>query len=197
MLHRIRESLVDNNSFISYGIAEVDETYMSRKYVSEYQFIPPEESARLEKITKKRNLGAVLGIKHRGGKIVVKAAERANAKAISDVVKANVSTDVQLMTDEALKYRKVLKEYNRQTTNHSNGEWVRGKVHTNGVENFWSVRKRGIHGIYHKISYKHLQNYCNEFAFRFNTRDLIEGNRFKKSFKQINCRTTYKQLTEK
>lgn len=98
------------------------------------------------------------------------------------------------MTDESLKYRKVLSSYKRESVNHSAKEWVRGDVHTNGVENFWSVMKRGIYGIYHQISYKHLQRYCDEFSYRYNSRDIHDGFRFTLSLQNIEGRLTYKQL---
>lgn len=194
MMHRIRESLKDKSSTLLGGIVEIDETYMSRKYGSEYKAIPPEESAKMENIPKKRNLGAVIGMKQREGKIIVKAAEKASAEIIGKAVKENVLPDAHLMSDESLKYRKVLADYKRESVNHSSKEWVRGDVHTNGVENFWSVMKRGIYGIYHQISYKHLQRYCDEFSYRYNSRTLKDGERFTLSLQSIEGRLTYKQL---
>ena len=82
------------------------------------------------------------------------------------------------MTDESRLYVNSLSEFNRQSVNHGNKEWVRGEVHTNNVENIWSVMNRGIHGIYHQISVKHLQAYCNGFSYRYNSRDKKDGERF-------------------
>ncbi len=73
-------------------------------------------------------------------------------------------------------------------------EWVRGDIHVNHVENFWSVMKRGVYGIYHQISYKHLQAYCNEFSYRYNSRKLTDGQRFELSLRNIEGRLSYKQL---
>ncbi len=197
MLHRIRESLKEKDSTLLSGIVEIDETYMSRKYGSEYKGLSPEMVEKIEqenqnKFSKKK--GAVIGMKEREGKIIVKAVDNTKAETIGNTVKANVSTDTMLMSDESLKYRNVLADYERQTVNHSKHEWVRGNVHTNGVENFWSVMKRGIHGIYHQISYKHLQLYCNEFSYRFNSRKMQDGNRFELTLQGIEGRLTYKQL---
>lgn len=69
-------------------------------------------------------------------------------------------------TDESKLYNQLNSEYHRETVRHGRKEWVKpsisaGKVHTNNVENFWSVMKRGVHGIYHQISFKHLQRYCD------------------------------------
>ncbi|MDQ2718289.1 MAG: IS1595 family transposase [Bacteroidota bacterium] len=197
MLHRIRESLKEKNSPLLSGIVEIDETYMSRKYASDYKGMSPEAVERMEQsdeYKKKRNLGAVIGMKAREGKIIVKASFKADAKSIAKEVKENVATNAMLMTDESLKYKKSLAEYERQSVNHSKREWVRGNVHTNGVENFWSVMKRGIYGIYHQISYKHLQRYCDEFSYRYNSRDINDGNRFELTLQRIEGRLTYKQL---
>ena len=199
MLHRIRESLKAKNSPLLSGIVEVDETYMSRKIASDYKGIPPEQVARMEErneFRKRRNLGAVIGMKERDGNIIVKASFDAKAKTIAEAVKTNISPDALLMTDESMKYRTLLASYERQSVNHSKNEWVRGNVHTNGVENFWSVMKRGIYGIYHQISYKHLQRYCDEFSYRYNSRDLKDGKRFELTLKRLEGRLSYKQLTE-
>lgn len=196
MLHRIRESLKDKNSPLLQSIVEIDETYMSRKYASDYQAIPPEQADKIETIHKKRNMGAVIGMKQREGDIIVKAVAVAKAEDIGNAVKENVAPDALLMTDEASKYKKVLSAYKRESVNHSQFEWVRGDVHTNGVENFWSVMKRGIYGIYHQISYKHLQRYCDEFSYRYNSRNLHDGFRFTISLQNLEGRLSYKQLTK-
>jgi len=155
MLHRIREmARVKTEQKLLAGTVEIDETYMSRKYANDYKAIPPEEVERMElkgQFAKKNNLGAVIGLKQRDGNVIAKAAFNMSTEIISDTVKENVATNAMLMTDESRKYRKILSSYNRQSVNHSKHEWVRGNVHTNGVENFWSIMKRGIQGIYHQI----------------------------------------------
>ena len=200
MLHRIRQVMSTVSDSKLTGIVEVDETYMSRKYASDYKGLPPEEVQKLEQkneFNKRVNLGAVIGMKQRDGNIVAKAMLNAKADAIGNAVKENVATTALLMTDESLKYRKVLNEYKRETVNHSKHEWVRGNVHTNGVENFWSVMKRGIHGIYHQISYKHLQKYCDEYSYRYNTRKISDSERFKQAIQNIERRLDYKTLVGK
>ncbi len=197
MLHRIRESLKEKNSVLLNGIVEIDETYMSRKYGSDYKGLSPLQVERMEQsdeYKKKKNKGAVIGMKQREGDIIVQASFKADAKSIGNAVKENVATDALLMTDESLKYRNVLSSYKRETVNHSRHEWARGNVHTNGVENFWSVMKRGIYGIYHQISYKHLQRYCDEFTYRYNSRDINDGFRFELTLQRIEGRLSYKQL---
>lgn len=193
MLHRIRESLKEKNSQLLTGIVEVDETYMGRKFASHYQALPPDQVERLTVHTKSMK-GAVIGMKQRGGNVIVKAADKATAEQIENAVKSNVAKDAKLMTDEANKYKKILRLYKRESVHHSLGEFVRGNVHTNGIENFWSVMKRGIYGIYHQISHKHLQRYCDEFSYRYNTKDLKDGARFEISMQRISGKLPYKQL---
>ncbi len=194
MLHRIREMMKNVTDQKLSGIVEVDETYMGRKYGSEYKAIPPEEVENMEFQPKKSRKGAAIGMKQRGGNIIVKASDKAGAMDVGEAVWNNVADDALLMTDEALKYLNVLADYKRESVNHSAGEWVRGNAHTNGVENYWSVMKRGVYGIYHQVSYKHLQNYCNEFTFRYNTREIKDCDRFVLSLQNIERRLTYKGL---
>ena len=88
--------------------------------------------------------------------------------------------------------------FGRETVNHSAGEYVRGDVHTNSIESVWAVLKRGLHGVYHHASDKHLGRYVNEFTFRLN-----EGNVKRHTFQRLNSliaatakrRITYKELT--
>ncbi|HEY5369802.1 MAG TPA: IS1595 family transposase [Hanamia sp.] len=198
MLHRLREIMSHIPKEILIGTVEIDETYMSRKYRSDYKALPPEEVAKMDNlVSKKMNLGAVIGMKERGGNVIVKASFNAKATAIEKAVKENVDTDALLNTDESMKYRKVLSNYKRESVNHSEKEWVRGNVHTNGVENFWSVMKRGVYGIYHQISYKHLQRYCDEFSYRYNSREIKDSQRFTNSMQQIEGRLDWKTLTGK
>jgi transposase-like protein len=152
MLHRLRELLSHIPKEILSGTVEVDETYMSRKYASDYKGIPPEKVAEMEAAYRFTNKDAAMGLKQRDGNIIVKALADIKAETIGNTVKANVTPDTLLMSDEGMKYRKVLKDYKREVVNHSKGEWVRGDAHTNGIENFWSVMRRGIYGIYHQIS---------------------------------------------
>ena len=194
MLHRIRQMMDNVSGNQLGGIVEVDETYMSRKYGSEYVGMSPEEVENIKPHAKKRNKGAAIGLKERGGNVIVKASGTAGGIEVGEAVKEHVAPDTHLMTDEALKYRNVLSGFARESVNHSAGEFVRGNVHTNGIENFWSVMKRGVYGIYHQISYKHLQRYCNEFTYRYNTREIKDCDRFVLSLQNIERRLTYKGL---
>jgi transposase-like protein len=194
ILHRIRESLKQKQSVLLDGIVELDEAYMSRKYASDYVGMSPEKAATLIDNSKTKQRGAVMAVKKRDGVIITKAFNVRTAETIKEMVDTYVSKDATLHTDEALHYRKALAGYNRLSVNHSKGQWSINGVSTNQVENFWSVMKRGVYGIYHQISYKHLQRYCDEYTFRFNNRDMKDGQRFELSCTKIEGRLTYNQL---
>jgi transposase-like protein len=196
MLHRIRESLKENHPNLLSGIVESDETYMARKYRSDFKGLSPDEVEQIfANNYSHKNKGAVIGLAERkSGKIRVKTSDTVNSGVISKIVKDNVTLGSELHTDENRSYTSLDSEYNRQTVLHSAKEWVRGDVTTNHVENFWSVMRRGVYGIYHQISYKHLQAYCDEFAYRYNSRKIPDGRRFELSLTGIEGRLSYKRL---
>lgn len=84
--------------------------------------------------------------------------------------------------------------YTHSIVNHGSWEYVRGNAYTNTIEGFWSLLKRGIIGIYHSTSKKHLQKYVDEFVFRYNTRDMSEWERFNTLLMNCDFRLTYNQL---
>jgi transposase-like protein len=196
MLHRIRESLKEDHPELLSGIIEADETYMSRKYRSDFKGLPESEiDYILEGSSSSRSKGAVVALVDRESKKVrVNAVDSVNSETLSAVVRKNVRLGSVLHTDENTKYNTLNSDYNRETIFHSGKEWVRGNVTTNHVENFWSVMRRGIYGIYHQISYKHLQAYCDEFAYRYNMRKIPDGRKFELTLAGIEGRLTYKRL---
>ena len=194
MLHRLRELMSHIPQEKLKGTVEIDETYMSRKYGSDYKGVPPEKVKYLKKHASK---GAVLGMAERGGNIKVLKFDDRKGDPIKKAIHNNVEHGSRLLTDEAFMYRSGLDEYQHAAVFHSKHEWVRNDAHTNTVENFWSVMKRGIHGIYHQISYKHLQRYCDEYSYRYNSRKIKDKDRFVSSLQQMEGRLTYKKLIGK
>lgn len=225
MLHRIRESLKDKNSTLLSGTVEIDETYMAKKFRSKYVGLSPDEVDKLnqdQELQKKNNKGAVIGLVQRAeytivsrphkniegktvkekvitkpGKIILKAIDSISRDNIKSEAKKHIEPGTQLMTDESNLYLHSLKGYPRQSVNHSQKEWVRGNCHTNNVENVWSIMKRGIYGIYHQISTKHLQAYCDEFSYRYNSRSTQDGNRFENALTHLEGRLKYLTLIKK
>lgn len=103
----------------------------------------------------------------------------------------------EVMTDEYQSYRGLNKTYSHQIVQHSAKQFVNGKAHTNTMEGFWSLLKRGIDGIYHHVSFKHLQRYCKEFVLSYNTRKNNTTYRFYFVLEKIEGRLTYQTLIAK
>lgn len=201
ILHRIRESLKEKNSTLLSGTVEIDETYMAKRFRSKHVGLSPEQVDKLnedQQLQKKVNKGAVIGLIQRDGKAVIKAIDSVSRDNVKRIVNEHVATEnTTLMTDEANIYRHALRGYNREFVTHSKKQWVDGNCHTNTVEGFWSIMKRGIYGIYHQISVKHLQAYCDEFAYRYNSRKINDGNRFEIALTHLEGRLKYLTLIQK
>jgi len=124
----------------------------------------------------KRGRGAagktiVLGAVQREGRIAASVVHNLSAETVRPFIEQHVKPGTALMTDEFTTYRKTRKGYGHRTINHSSGTYVRGTVHTNTIEGFWSQLKRSLSGTYHAVSPKYLQQYVNEFAYRYSKRD--------------------------
>jgi transposase-like protein len=140
----------------------------------------------------------VAGILQTDGKVITQKVPNAKAKTLIPMVERYVGKGATVVTDEHVGYLNLTKlGYVHQTVNHGKAEYVRGEFHTNGIENFWSLFKRGIIGIYHQVSVKHLDKYLDEFEFRYNTRKLGEAQRFNHLLTLCNQRLTYPQLIAK
>jgi len=126
---------------------------------------------------------AVIGAIARKGMIIAKVIENTDTATLDSFVRQSVSTQAKLVaTDEHSGYRLLGRDYDHRVVRHSAGQYVVGTTHTNTIEGFWSLFKRGIIGSYHKVSKQYLPLYVNEFAWRFNNRknpamfaDLIQS----------------------
>lgn len=203
MIHRIREMMKQVEQHIMEGVIQADETFMSRKYRSDYVGLSEAEIDYKMK-NPRESKGAVVGLYDQKTKTIRPLVfDRIDRDKISEAIENNVKSGSILHTDESSLYRKL--EYNgyyRESVVHSRHEFVRrsisaGKVHCNNVENFWGVMKRAIHGTWHQISFKHLQAYANECSYRYNTRELKDFERFTLSLQNMERRLTYNQLTKK
>ncbi|HTD23307.1 MAG TPA: IS1595 family transposase [Terriglobales bacterium] len=161
LCHRIRAAMNEADKPMLDGTVEMDETYVGGKKRGFGQ-----RAARESK-------EVVIGIRQRGGDVRFFHAEDAKTGTLARYIKENVSTDVDvIVTDELPAYRKAVGDHKHETVNHSAKEYVRfgTDIHTNTVENAFSLLKRGIIGSWHKISAKHLAAYLAEMEFRFNRR---------------------------
>jgi transposase-like protein len=167
------------------GIVEVDETYIGGKSKN---MTAKKRKARNQYSNKE----TVVGILERDGEIRVAHIEKHEALAM---VYQHVDEDAIVMTDAAVVYKRLGKDFEHHAVNHSIGEYVRGQAHTNGIESFWATLKRGYKGTYHKMSAKHLSRYITEFAGRHNVRDhdtLIQMEMLARGFE--NKRLRYQDL---
>src|SRR4051812_25358459 len=197
MDHRIRFAL-HQGSFekLLCGEVEADETFIGGKARNMHK------DKRAEKITGTggQDKAMVLGLLERGGKVRTKVVESRKKKSLQSEVRLHVEAGSALYTD-ALKSYEGLNEFEHQVIDHAL-EYVRGKVHTNGMENFWSLLKRGLNGTYVSVEPYHLFRYLDEQAYRYNHRKddngepLNDFDRFKLAVSQIvGKRLTWKQLT--
>jgi transposase-like protein len=193
MLHRLRAAVRDKKEEQLSGIVEVDETYMARKFHAE---LKPKDFDYTPSWPNIKEKGCVLGMAQRGGNVRIKVFESNKGKALKDSIKRHVKKGSWLFTDGSFIYREGLDKYKQESVIHSKKEYVKGDIYTNNIENFWGVMKRGIYGIYHQVSYKHLQRYCDEYSFRYNNRKLPDNERFALSLLDIKGRLTYNQLTK-
>jgi transposase-like protein len=158
LCHRIREAMKSDTSEKLKGIVEADETFVGGRY---------DRRRKRESHDKP----CVMGVIQRGGQVRANKIQSRGARAIAAFIKESVEQGAQLMTDEYAGYQKIGKDYDHNAVNHSKLEYVEGLTHTNSIENFWSLFKRGLVGSFHKVSEKHLDRYLDEFTYRFNGRE--------------------------
>ena len=135
----------------------------------------------------------------RGGQLHAIATKDTGSNTLMTLARKHIDIDATIYTDEHMPYRTLPKiGFKHESVNHGVKEFVNGMASTNTAESFWSHLKRGINGIYHHVSAKHLQRYCDEYSYRWNTRELTDGERFEDWFNHLNGkRLTYNHLVSK
>jgi len=119
----------------------------------------------------------VFSLVERGGKVSSQHVQSCNAETLRPIMQEQIAAETRLVTDEARQYIPLGKEFaEHHVVNHSIGEYVRGDIHSNTIENYFSIFKRGMKGVYQHCSAKHLKRYLAEFDFRYNFREGLEFN---------------------
>ena len=168
LAHRIREATASDDKLIK-GDVEVDETYVGGRarnmHRSKAKDVPPGPTG---------NKTAVIGIRARDtGEVRAQVVKSVDTRTAGDWIERTVAWSNTVYTDDSSVYKELRgRGYNHAAVVHSAGEYVRGQAHTQGIESFWSMLKRGIMGVFHHVSVKHLQRYVDEFATRATFRDF-------------------------
>ena len=160
LCHRVRAAMEDAYPMPLKGMIEIDETFIGGKVRGKGRGY-------------KGNKAAVVGAVERGGKIVLKVVQARDRDTLHRFInQVTADETVAYFTDEWAPYEGIADDDTRhETVNLSAEEWARGDVHTNSVENVWSLLKRSIIGAYHHVSVKHLDAYLDELEWRYNNRD--------------------------
>ena len=179
MLHRIRKCFGEQNKeLVLDGTVEIDETFIGGKHSKGRSF---------------KDKVPVFGMLQRGGNVVAKVVANTRAKTLRKEINKTIVEGSTVYSDE-WNYGNLSRKYNHSYINHCYGVYGIGEVTTNSIEGFWSILKRGIIGVYHKVSKWHLQKYVDEFVFRYNQRLLPLQEQFRTAMECLNRRVTYNDL---
>lgn len=181
MAHRLREAMADRTPSEPMGgegkIVEADETYYGKVKEPTKVRTSGKPYGRSKSGRGPANKRAVIGLVERGGKARMFHVGNADKETVAHIVRANIDPASRLHTDESRLYKGADAIFStHETTKHSKGEYARGDVHSNSVEGFFGVFKKGMTGVYQHCSEKHLNRYLDEFTFRHNTRSKLGFN---------------------
>jgi transposase-like protein len=193
MLGRIRSKLGHKQDITLIGTTQIDETFFGGKNKNRHW----DKKVKNSQGRSFKDKTPVLGLLN-DGQVYTKVIKDTSEAEISPVVLSMVEGDSTIVTDEWLAYSGAGSYYNHKIVYHNEGKYVDEEGNTtNAIEGYWSHFKRGMSGIYHKASRKHLQGYCDEFSYRYNTREQSDTSRFALSLENVDGRLTYKKFIGK
>jgi transposase-like protein len=194
MLQRLRLALQGENGGTLGGEVEIDETFIGGKARNMHK----SKRERVITGTGGKDKVVVMGMLERGGNVRAMVVDNRRKKKLQKQIREHVEAGAAIFSDELKSYDDLEPHYQHAVINHAI-EYVNGNVHTNGMENFWSLLKRGLHGTYVSVEPFHLFRYVDEQAFRFNNRtNMTDSDRFDLAVRQIiGKRLTWAEVTGK
>jgi len=192
VLHRVREMLKETEPKLLKHVVEVDEVFIGGKNHNRHLDKRVQNARGRSMLDKAPVFGAV----QRGGDLRLSVVPDTTTLTLKDRIDCFVKPNSIMVSDDWYAYRKAVLPNNRHVVvNHKYEEYVRGAFHTNTIESFWALLKRGNYGIYHYWSRKHLHRYLVEFGYRYNSRSISDQERFDTSLRRVgNFRLRYKDL---
>jgi transposase-like protein len=185
MAHRIRYAMTGELPEKMTGIVEADETYIGGRRRRKFSHIVKPGVRAQDYPSQYDNKAAVVSVVQRGGRVHSRHVERVTAENLTEIIRDVVRADAHLMTDTGVLKFKNTGQEKHSLVNHKADEYVRYDegvcVTTNTVEGYFSLLKRGINGVYHHVGRKHLHRYLSEFDFRYNERQVTDGERAQKA----------------
>lgn len=192
--HKLREMLKDTAPELLTGMVEADESYFGGRESNKH---------RRKRVSGTKGRGMVskspvFGLLQRGGRVEAVVVPNTQGKTLVPIIQGRVDKEALLVTDEFAAYNRVKDTHTHQIVRHSAGQYKNGIAHTNSIEGFWSLLKRGVVGTFHYVSPQHLQKYCDEFAYRYNSKELGSCERFNDTISRFDsAQITYAKLTQR
>lgn len=189
ILHRVREMLTEKNPSLISSPTQIDETYIGGKLKNKHK----SQRTKAKPGRGSENKTMVFGLLA-DGKVTNQVVSDTKNETLVSIMVDKVEKGNTIVTDGFHVYKRLAKDYTHVVVDHSADQYVNNGFHTNSIEGYWSLFKRGIIGIYHQVSPEHLNRYANEFSFRYNTRKVTDVERFNLVLSQCTGRLTWNQL---